>query len=196
MFSLKFKVIATGAAIFVVERLGRRILLIFSSIVMAIAICALGVYFFLKEGNCDQDHPNCLNGPNEDVLNSLGWLPLVSLIIYKFAFAVGYGPLPWMMNGEFFALEAKPISSTCATVFNWLCAFLVSKFSVNIEDGIGTSGMYFMFSAVCLVATVFVLILVPETRGKSPEEMRRHFDKSAKTVKQGLVKITSIDVIS
>ncbi|TRY70088.1 hypothetical protein TCAL_05190 [Tigriopus californicus] len=190
------QVIATGAAIFVVERLGRRVLLIFSSIVMAIAICALGVYFLLKENNCDQDNPNCQDGANENILNSLGWLPLVSLIIYKFAFAVGYGPLPWMMNGEFFALEAKPISSTCSTVFNWLCAFLVSKFSVNIENGIGTSGMYFMFSAVCLVATVFVLFIVPETRGKSPEEMRRHFDRSVEREKYDLVKNTSISEIS
>eukprot|EP00095_Tigriopus_kingsejongensis_P000011 snap_masked-scaffold342_size201858-processed-gene-1.5 protein:Tk00011 transcript:snap_masked-scaffold342_size201858-processed-gene-1.5-mRNA-1 annotation:"nad-dependent protein deacetylase sirtuin-2" len=174
------QVIATGAAIFVVERLGRKILLIFSATVMAVAIMALGVYFYLKSGigpieECnDLDDTLCdpSSGANEELAQTLGWLPLVSLIVYKFAFSVGFGPLPWMMNGEFFALEAKPVSSTSATVFNWLCAFLVSKFSVNIEYGIGTSGMYFMFSGVCLVAAVFVFFVVPETRGKSPEDMR------------------------
>ena len=80
-----------------------------------------------------------------------------------------------MMNGEFFSLEAKSVSSTMATAFNWLSAFIIAKFSVDIERGVGKSGMYFMFGGVCVLATFFVLFLVPETRGRSPDEMRDYF---------------------
>ena len=52
----------------------------------------------------------------------------------------------------------------------------MAKFETNIEDAIGTSGAYFMFSGVCVVATVFVLLVVPETRGKSADDMREYFE--------------------
>ena len=101
----------------------------------------------------------------------------MSLILYIFAFSIGFGPLPWMMNGEFFSLEAKGLASSLATAFNWVCAFLVTKFEVNIEDGINNWGAYFMYSAICAVGCVFIFFLVPETKGKTPEEMKKYFSK-------------------
>ena len=63
--------------------------------------------------------------------------------------------------------------------FNWLCAFLVSKFNKNIQDGIHASGSYFLFGAFCLVATLFVIFLTPETKGKTNEDMRNYFLEKA-----------------
>ena len=80
-----------------------------------------------------------------------------------------------MMNGEFFSLEAKGIASSLSTAMNWLCAFLVSKFSTNIDDGIDTSGSYFLYASICALSAVFILIFIPETRGKTPDDMKRHF---------------------
>ena len=114
-------------------------------------------------------------------LDSVSWLPLVSLISYKFFFSIGYGPLPWMMNGEFFPLEAKGAASTLVTTFNWLCAFIVSKFSKNLELEIGTDNTYFLFAIICVIATFFVLIFVPETRGKSAADMKAYFAETPLT---------------
>lgn len=155
---------------------------------MCISIIALGVFFYFDENkNCAYDDPpsedvtsqpqNCdPDGKfDPDMVSSLGWLPLVSLIVYVFAFSIGYGPIPWMMNGEIFALEAKGFGSSLATAFNWLCAFLVSKFTVNIQEGIEASGSYFMYGAICAVGTVFVIFLVPETKGKGADEMKEYY---------------------
>ena len=108
-----FQVIATGTAVFIVERLGRKLLLMFSSIVMSVSIVALGAFFYLderKEVICDsatvEPFTTTLSGlssttpdpcvPQDgyslELMESIGWLPLASLIIYKFAFSIGYGP--------------------------------------------------------------------------------------------------------
>lgn len=183
--------VATGASIFLVERTGRKPLLMVSSAGMSVSILSLGLYFYFDEHQevvCDDFSTTtalplgdtaCVeeDGFSLDMIDSLGWLPLTSLIVYKFFFAIGYGPLPWAMNGEFFSLEAKSLTSSILTAFNWFCAFIVTKFEVNVEDAIGTSGAYFIYASVCFVATFFVLFIVPETKGRSPQDMKNLFDQ-------------------
>ena len=65
--------------------------------------------------------------------------------------------------------------SSITTLFNWLCAFLVSKYVIKVEDDINRSGLYWLFGGIMAVGTLFVLFLVPETKGKTPEDMKRHF---------------------
>ena len=79
------------------------------------------------------------------------------------------------MNAELFPKEAQGPMSSLATFFNWGCAFLVSAFSQDVENAIYASGLYFLFGAFCAVGIVFVLIFVPETKGKTPEDMKNHF---------------------
>ena len=167
------QVIATGIAVLIVERLGRKILLILSASLMCVSILALGVFFYMKENMITLVNPD--GKFEEDLITSLGWLPLVSLIIYILAFSIGMGPLPWMMNGEFFSLEAKGLAASLATAMNWLCAFCVSKFEVNIENAINPSGAYFLYAAINATGALFVLFIVPETRGKTPDDMKKHF---------------------
>jgi len=162
---------------------------------MSVSICSLGLYFYFdenKEVPCDPStttmSPEGLDGVafcrekdgfDLDMVDALGWLPLTSLIAYKFFFAIGYGPLPWMMNGEFFSSEAKRLSSSITTAFNWLCAFIVTKFEEDLEGAIQTSGAYFLYASVCFVATFFVIVVVPETKGKTPQEMRALYESKA-----------------
>ena len=59
--------------------------------------------------------------------------------------------------------------------FNWLCAFFVTQFQTNLIDAITSYGVYFMYSAVCAVGVAFVILILPETKGKSPEDMKAYF---------------------
>lgn len=70
-----------------IDRLGRKILLYASSILMVFTITPLGVYFILKE------HTNY-------PLDHLGWIPLTCFVVYIIGFAIGFGPVPWLMMGE------------------------------------------------------------------------------------------------
>lgn len=67
----------------VVDKLGRKILLLISIIPMTICLALLGVYFYMKD-------------IDEASVGSLGWLPLTSLCVYILTFALGFGPVPWM----------------------------------------------------------------------------------------------------
>ena len=59
--------------------------------------------------------------------------------------------------------------------FNWFCAFLVAQFQSNLIDAITPYGVYFTYASMCAVAVAFVLLVLPETKGKSPEDMKLYF---------------------
>ena len=97
------------------------------------------------------------------------------LIVYNIGFSIGFGPLPWAMNAELFPREAQGVLPSLAGAFNWTCAFVVTKFSSDVEEAIKLSGLFFLFGAICAAGAVFVIVLVPETKGKSPDDMKKYF---------------------
>lgn len=96
-------------------------------------------------------------------------------MVYILGFSVGYGPIPWAMNAELFPKEAQVVMASLSGGFNWLCAFIVTKFATNLEEVIHTSGLYFLFGAVNACGIIFVITLLPETRGKTPNDMKKYF---------------------
>lgn len=101
------QVVATFVATVIVDRAGRRILLLISGSVMAICTLALGIYFYLQ----DQDRSKVAN---------LGWLPIVSLCVFIVSFSIGFGPAPWILIGELFAPDVKGLAASLNGTFNWL----------------------------------------------------------------------------
>lgn len=154
------QVVATFIASLMVDSLGRRFLLVTSAFVMCICNIGLGTYFYL------QTH-------NSDVIHRLNWLPICSLCVYIIAFALGLGPVPWVLVGEIFTTEVKAITSSLSGSTSWLVAFLVTKFFSNIRDLIGIGQTFFIFAVFAAICTVFVLVFIPETKGKSFNEIQR-----------------------
>ena len=99
----------------------------------------------------------------------------VSIMLFIFFLNIGIGPLPWMMNGELFPEECKSASASLSTVVNWLMAFIVTKTVVNLQAALGYSGTYFLYGSLSTVGAVYILFGVPETKGKSPEEILQYF---------------------
>lgn len=94
MGSVNFGICVIGALL--IERLGRRLLLLISIVGLTACTTALGIFFFLL----DQD---------PTVAERLGWLPLTSLSVFYIAFSLGYGPVVWVMVGKFPYLFLKKI---------------------------------------------------------------------------------------
>ena len=69
-------------------------------------------------------------------------------------FSLGFGPIPWTINAELFSSEAKALASSIAFMFNWFCAFLVTKFYPDLENLIHASGAYLMFSIICFLGNL------------------------------------------
>lgn len=153
------QVIATFVASMVVDRLGRRILLLISDSIMALCTILLGIYFYLSR--------------NSDSMQSLGWLPIVSLSVFIVVFSLGFGPIPWLMVGELFAPDVKGFAASLAGAFNWILAFIITKTFTNIREAIGIGETFWLFSAFSIVGTVFVFFVVPETKGKSLSDIQK-----------------------
>ncbi|KAL1449997.1 hypothetical protein WDU94_002460, partial [Cyamophila willieti] len=148
------QVIATGISVILVDKLGRRMLMMMSEFVMAIALGILGLYFFLK----DSLHQN---------VQALTFLPLLSVVLYIIMFSMGAGPIPWMMVGELFAAEVKGNATGIAVALNWSLAFVVTLSFSTLTATLGTGITFWLFTVLCLIGTMFVFRSVPETKGKT-----------------------------
>ncbi|XP_031787825.1 facilitated trehalose transporter Tret1-2 homolog isoform X1 [Nasonia vitripennis] len=162
------QVVAVFLSTLVVDRLGRRILLLVSIVAMFITTLILGVYFYLQIV------------VNADVSN-IGWLPLLCICTFIFLFSMGFGPIPWMMMGEIFSSTVKGIAGSSACLFNWLMAFVVTRYYVPLENSAGAYTCFWIFSVVCAVGTLFIFFVVPETKGKTLEEIQYELGGEAPT---------------
>lgn len=82
------QVLASCLCPLIVDRLGRKIILLFSAAGMTVSLAALGLYFYL-------------DATGAEIAKSITWLPIVSLVIFMIVYCVGFGPLPWAVLGKF-----------------------------------------------------------------------------------------------
>lgn len=155
--------ISAFIATLVIDRLGRKILLYISSSAMIVALGILCIYFFM--GNYTQIS-----------VHQHGWIPLASLVVYILGFSLGFGPIPWLMMGEILPARIKGFAASLVTAFNWTCTFLVTKMFGSLSSLLGiyvTFWAFLLFFLVCVASIFFVVFCVPETNGKSLEDIER-----------------------
>ena len=156
-------ILFTLVAIFTVEKLGRKPLLIWGSIGMAIG--AMGVALtFGHEG--------------------MAMLTMISIMVYSASFMFSWGPICWVLIAEIFPNTIRGAAVAIAVAFQWIFNFIVSStfvpmFNMHLTDGddFGHWFTYGLYGVICIVAAVFVWKLVPETKGKTLEDMTKLWKK-------------------
>lgn len=152
------QVIATFASTLLIDRAGRKILLTLSASAMFICLSILGAYFYLK---------------TTTDLSPYASVPVISVAVFIILFSIGFGPIPWMMIGELFTSKTKGVAGSTSAAFNWILAFTVTKLFQNMVNSVGLGITFGIFGGICAVGTIFVLILVPETKGRDVEEVQQ-----------------------
>ncbi|KAK6640626.1 hypothetical protein RUM44_012322 [Polyplax serrata] len=156
-----------------IDRLGRRILLLLSGTVMGTCTLLLGFYFHWLSNNENVD--------------KVKWLPLLCLCLFMIMFSIGWGPVAWMMLGEIFDTEIKSVASSFCCATNWIATFLVTRKSGckntcsklidayfgDLIVAFGQDWTFWLFTVVSALGVAFVYFLVPETKGKTLEEIQR-----------------------
>ncbi|XP_040387424.1 solute carrier family 2, facilitated glucose transporter member 8 isoform X3 [Cygnus olor] len=171
----------TAVAALIIDKTGRKVLLYISGIIMAVSTALFGLYFkmVLQHGNNSSNADLCftLNTVSPGTENSLSWLAVVSLGLFVAGFALGWGPVPWLVMSEIFPLKARGISSGVCVLTNWVMAFLVTK---EFHDLIAlmSYGTFWLFSAFCCLSVTFTAFYVPETKGQTLEQIEAHFRRS------------------
>lgn len=169
------QVVFTAVAAVIMDRAGRKILLVISGVAMAISTTSFGVYFYLMS----QQPPSPTAGlgvmataaPAPD----LRWLALSSLAVFITGFALGWGPIPWLVMSEIFPVKVRGFASAVCVLTNWGMAFVVTKTFQDMMDHLTSAGTFWLFASVCSVNVIFTIVFVPETKGKTLEQIEAVF---------------------
>ncbi len=150
-------------AIFTVEKLGRKPLLICGSIGMAVGAFGVAITF----GN-----------------PALSMVCMISIMVYSASFMFSWGPITWVLIAEIFPNTIRGAAVAIAVAFQWIFNFIVSStfvpmFNMHLTPGddFGHWFTYGLYGCICVVAALFVWKLVPETKGKTLEDMSRMWRK-------------------
>lgn len=163
------QVVAVFASALIVDRAGRRLLLLLSIVLMSVCTLLLGAHFYIQALSITSEAALAVRIFYSYVAD---YVPVVSLCLFIFAFSIGFGPIPWMMLGELFANEAKAVAGSAAGAANWTFAFLITFSFVDVKIAFGNGPTFWAFAGLSALGAIFVGIFVPETKGKSLAEIQ------------------------
>ena len=156
-------ILFTLVAIFTVEKLGRKPLLICGSLGMALG--AFGVALTFGHAGMEM-------------------VTAASLLVYSASFMFSWGPITWVLIAEIFPNTIRGAAVAIAVAFQWIFNFIVSStfvpmFNMHLSEGddFGHWFTYGLYGIICVIAALFVWRLVPETKGKTLEDMSRLWKK-------------------
>jgi sugar porter (SP) family MFS transporter len=148
----------TILAVRIIDRAGRRPLLIIGLIGMIISLALLGLVFALGATS-----------------GAAGLLATVCLGLYIASFAISLGPVFWLMISEIYPLRIRGTAMSVASIANWGSNWLVALTFPVLLATFGGAGSFWLFAGLGIVAWFFVYFRVPETKGRSLEEIEASF---------------------
>ncbi|GLT59879.1 hypothetical protein SLA2020_326740 [Shorea laevis] len=108
-----------------------------------------------------------------------GWLALIGLALYIIFFSPGMGTVPWIVNSEIYPLRFRGVCGGMAATACWISNLIVAQSFLSMTQAIGTSWTFFTFGVIAVVALIFVLVCVPETKGLPIEEIEKMLEHRA-----------------
>jgi MFS transporter, SP family, sugar:H+ symporter len=155
-------ILATIPAILLIDRLGRKPLLLAGSVGMALTLGILAVIFATAGVGVD----------GKPVLSRAEAMTgLVAANLYIVAFGMSWGPVMWVLLGEMFPNRLRGAALAVSGATNWVANFAVTLTFPPLLMGAGLAGAYGLYAAAALVSLLFVYAAVPETKGKTLEQM-------------------------
>jgi len=147
-------VLMTIVSIPLIDKVGRRPLLLISLTGMGASLAALAIGF-------------AVGG------EALKWIGVLSLAVYISSFAIGLGPVFWLLVSEIFPLNVRGQAASIATMANWLSNFIVSLTFLSLQNALGSVWTFVLYAALCGVGIWFCLRFIPETKGVPLEFIER-----------------------
>ena len=152
--------LVTILAVLIVDRVGRRPLLLIGTAGMVVSLVVLGAGFELASKSGGE---------------AVGTITAISLIAYISFFAIGLGPVFWLLISEIFPLEVRGTAMSVATVANWSANFVITLTFLHLVELLGQSGTFWLYAAIGVGSFLFAWKLAPETKGLSLERIEDHF---------------------
>ncbi|HEX3900745.1 MAG TPA: sugar porter family MFS transporter [Mycobacteriales bacterium] len=149
-------VVFTVVAIALLDRIGRRVLLITGTVGLTVALVVLGAFFQSNTMQADAS-----------------WVAVVALVVFIASFAIGLGPVFWLMISEVFPLRVRSQAMSVCTIVNWAANFVISYYFLTLVADIGRPATFWLYAGFGVLAVAFFAFRVPETKGRSLEQIER-----------------------
>jgi len=176
------QVVAVLLASAVVDKAGRRVLLISSFILMHLSLVSLGIFFYMKKSG--DFHPE---------QSLLRWLPLSSVIVFNVGYCIGIGSLVWTVMSEILPSNVIGPVFALGTAFNWVLAFLITRFFDVLNKALEIQNTFWLFSGCCVAAAFFIIFTVPETKAKSLQQIQEEcFNKGRNSKSESKADLVSV----
>lgn len=161
-----FNIIITGSvnliftfvAMRTVDSWGRRKLMLFGSIGLAVVYAILGGAYYFE---------------------FTGWPVLVLVITAIAIYAMSLAPITWVVLSEIFPNRLRGLAMSIATLSLWIASFVLTFTFPILNEALGAYGTFWVYSGICILGYLFIRRKLPETKGKSLEEIEMEFTKDA-----------------
>ena len=146
----------TFVAINTVERLGRKTLMLIGSSGLAVIYVLLGMCYFF---------------------HFTGFIMIIFVVLAIGFYAMSIGPITWVLLAEIFPNKYRSLAMALCTAALWVASFLLTYTFPFLNSGLGTGGTFMLYAVICVLGYIFTLKKIPETKGKSLEQLERELTK-------------------
>lgn len=169
----KFAIIFTGCVmmlcnvitLFIVDTLGRKPLLMFSSIGTALCLWFMGVYFDMEAADAS-------------LVENINWIPLAAILLFYVFFSLGLGPVPYAVLSEIYPTNVKAKAVMVFSIYGSVFGVFVTKSYQVVADKWGEHVILYSFAFTEFCLALLIIFIVPETKGKSFKEIQDHLKKT------------------
>ncbi|KAJ8954673.1 hypothetical protein NQ318_011364 [Aromia moschata] len=141
-----------------IDNFGRKMLLSVSGVMAGVCLMVVAVYFTLKNNGYD--------------VISVSWLPLAMVMLYAACFKFGIGLVPIVLTAELFPAKTKAIGMTLSDAFYVAFAVITLQLYIELKNYFGIQVPFYIFAISCFCTAIFTVLYIPETKGKSLEEIQ------------------------
>ncbi|GCC19099.1 hypothetical protein chiPu_0018211 [Chiloscyllium punctatum] len=177
--------LSVSVAAWLMDKAGRRRLLFVSGVIMSISTLSLGVYVKLDEFKYNHTsinasfenmaHLTAQHLLQHKTTNWLTIIPLISVMVFIFGYALGWGPITWLMMSEILPLKVRGFASGLCVVVSWVTAFILTEFFLQVKHTFGLAVPFLFFCAVSILGIIFTAFCIPETRKRTLEQIQDMF---------------------
>ncbi|XP_018338089.1 PREDICTED: facilitated trehalose transporter Tret1-like [Trachymyrmex septentrionalis] len=160
------QLVCTIVCMIITDYSGRKLLLTISAIGTACSTAIVATYFHLQYNHVD--------------ISNITWLPAIGVILFIVMYSIGLSALPFTMAGELFSMNVKALGNTMGMMTLTIVAFVVTNLYLIISEGAGVHTPFWIFTACCFAAAIFTFFYVPETKGKTLEQIQRKLHNPSK----------------
>ncbi|XP_063001059.1 solute carrier family 2, facilitated glucose transporter member 6 [Elgaria multicarinata webbii] len=171
-------------AALLMDKAGRKVLLYVSALIMLASNLTLGFYIHYVPLHLHNSSTLMANSSHATLAvhgtTGLTFIPLIAIMFFIIGYAMGWGPITWLLMSEVLPLKARGVVSGLCVLVSWLTAFVVTKVFLLVKVKFGLEVPFFFFSVICAVNLIFTY-LIPETKGRSLERIESYFRTGRKS---------------